>query len=165
PPKSKKENLGATSGEKYDSKLFEILRALRKKIADKEGMPPYIIFSDVSLKQMAMQMPQDLESFRAINGVGDIKLKRYAALFLDEIRKYIKDNYPVSKTYIDRPGASSGIEIPEKHENAYKKWTEEEERVLVDGFRNGKNMDELAIILGRKVGGIRARLVRLGFIE
>ncbi|MBF8304551.1 MAG: hypothetical protein HW399_926, partial [Dehalococcoidia bacterium] len=165
PPKLKKDNLYATGGEKYDIKLFDVLRALRKKIADKEGMPPYIVFSDVSLKQMAMQMPRDLESFRVINGVGDIKLTRYGALFLDEIRKYIKENIPGSKAYIDSPVASSGIELPGKHENAYKKWTEEEERVLVDGFRNGKNMDELARILGRKVGGIRARLVRLGLVE
>jgi superfamily II DNA helicase RecQ len=154
PPRSKKNNLAAAGGEKYDSKLFEVLRALRKKIADKEAMPPYIIFSDVSLKQMAMQMPQDLESFRAINGVGDIKLKRYAALFLDEIGKYI-----------DRPGASSVIGIPEKHENAYAKWTEEEERLLIDGYSNGKKMDELARILGRKMGGIRSRLKKLGFVE
>jgi len=154
PPRLKKENLAAAGGEKYDSKLFEVLRALRKKIADKEGMPPYIIFSDVSLKQMAMQMPQDLESFRAINGVGDIKLKRYAALFLDEIRKYI-----------DRLGAYSVIGIPEKHENAYEKWTEEEERLLIDGYSNGKKMDELARILGRKMGGIRARLIRLGLLN
>ena len=165
PPKLRKENLDATGGEKYDIKLFEALRALRKKIADIEGMPPYIIFSDVSLKQMAMQMPQDLESFRAINGVGDIKLKKYAAAFLDEIRKYFKENISGNKAYVYRPVASSVIDIPEEHDNAYKKWTESEERVLVDGFRNGKNMDELAIILGRKVGGIRARLVRLGFIE
>ena len=165
PPRSKKENLGATSGEKYDSKLFEVLRALRKKIADKEGMPPYIIFSDVSLKQMVMQMPQDLESFRAINGVGDIKLKRYAALFLDEIRKYIEENFSGSKAYIDKPGAYSVIEIREKHKNAYKNWTEEEERVLVDGYSSGKKMDELAIILGRKIGGIRARLMKLGLVE
>jgi ATP-dependent DNA helicase RecQ len=165
PPRSKKENLPATGGEKYDSKLFEVLRVLRKKIADKEGMPPYIIFSDVSLKQMAMQMPQDLESFRTINGVGDIKLKRYADLFLNEIRKYSGENFSRSKAYSDRPRAYSVIEIQEKHENAYKKWTEEEERVLVDGYSKGKKMDELARILGRKMGGIRARLIRLGFVE
>lgn len=165
PPRAKKENLYATGGETYDSKLFEKLRALRKKIADIEGMPPYIIFSDVSLKQMVMQMPRDLESFRAINGVGDIKLKKYAAVFLGEIRKYIKENFPGSNAYIVKPGASSGARIVEKHENAYKPWTEAEEKLLVNGYSIGKNMDELAEMLGRKVGGIRVRLIKLGFIE
>ncbi len=164
-PMLKKEKLAAAGGEGYDSKLFEALRVLRKKIADKEGMPPYIVFSDVSLKQMATRMPRDLHSFRAINGVGDIKLEKYGALFLDEIRKYIGENVSVSKAHVDRPGAYSVSEIREQHENAYKTWTAEEERALVDGYRNGKDVDELARILGRKTGGIRSRLIKLGFVE
>ena len=55
--------------------------------------------------------------------------------------------------------------IREKHPSAYKKWTADEEASLVSGFQSGKSMVILAEILGREVGGIRARLIRLGLIE
>lgn len=77
---------------KCDNKLFEILRTLRKEIADKEGMPPYIVFSDVSLKQMSILYPRDYESLRRINGVGEVKLKKYGDLFLEKIRDYLNYN-------------------------------------------------------------------------
>ncbi|PKN01080.1 MAG: hypothetical protein CVU77_06935 [Elusimicrobia bacterium HGW-Elusimicrobia-1] len=74
----------------YDRKLFETLRALRKEIADKERMPPYIVFSDVALKEMSARYPQNLETFREINGVGDVKLKKYGSMFLEKITAYCK---------------------------------------------------------------------------
>ena len=164
-PKSNKKRLVLSNGEKYDDKLFEALRALRKEIADNEGMPPYIVFSDVSLKQMTAQMPQDLESFRRINGVGEIKLKKYADLFLSKIREYIKRESNESKSFISRRGAYSVLELRQKYESAYKIWTKEEEKVLIDGYSNGKKIEELAKLLGIKKGGIRSRLKKLGLIE
>ncbi len=164
PPVSR-ESVVVAGGGTFDARLFEALRALRKAIADKEGMPPYIVFSDVSLRQMATQRPRDLESFRAISGVGDIKLKKYGALFLAEIRKHLGDKIPVNKAAVDRPKAYTVILGRQQSQNAYKLWTKEEERVLVDGFGNGKSMDELARILGRKTGGIGARLVKLGLVK
>lgn len=74
----------------YDHKLFEILRILRKEIANKEKMPPYIIFSDVALREMSTLHPQNLESFREIKGVGDVKLKKYGNIFLEKIIDYCK---------------------------------------------------------------------------
>ncbi len=69
----------------YDGGLFEVLRVLRKKLADAENYPPYIIFTDASLKQMAALRPRSLYEFRKISGVGDRKLEKYGAEFIKGI--------------------------------------------------------------------------------
>ncbi|HWQ19353.1 MAG TPA: DNA helicase RecQ [Methanotrichaceae archaeon] len=71
-----------------DGDLFEMLRRLRKRIADSEKMPPYIIFHDSTLKEMASRGPRDLQDFASINGVGEAKLRRYGEIFTREIAKY-----------------------------------------------------------------------------
>jgi ATP-dependent DNA helicase RecQ len=72
----------------YDHGLFERLRALRKRLADEEGVPPFVIFSDASLTQMAESLPATSEELRLIHGVGDYKLERYGPQFLEEIRRF-----------------------------------------------------------------------------
>ena len=62
--------------------LFEKLRALRKAIAIKNGVPPYIVFNDASLREMVAERPSNEAEFLKINGVGREKLKRYGADFL-----------------------------------------------------------------------------------
>ncbi|HLP15432.1 MAG TPA: HRDC domain-containing protein, partial [Bacteroidota bacterium] len=66
--------------------LFEALRALRKKLAVDLGVPPFVIFADVALREMARDLPQDDESFLAITGVGAQKLKRFGPVFMKTIR-------------------------------------------------------------------------------
>ncbi len=75
-----------------DQRLFEALRALRKTLADAENYPPYMIFNDASLKQMAARRPCTPEDFRKITGVGDKKLERYGAIFISEIRRFCEKN-------------------------------------------------------------------------
>jgi ATP-dependent DNA helicase RecQ len=65
------------------------LRALRRHVADERGVPAYIIFSDVSLREMARKYPTSSTDFRRIPGVGEQKLKDYSEPFLAEIRKYL----------------------------------------------------------------------------
>lgn len=67
----------------FDKDLFQALRGLRKQIADHEGVPPFIIFSDASLVEMAAFRPCTESDFLAINGVGEYKLKTYGQQFLD----------------------------------------------------------------------------------
>ncbi len=76
----------------FDSALFEILRALRKKIADSEGVPPYIVFPDTTLKELATYFPQDAASLMKIHGVGEIKLGRYGNVFLKAIQDYCNEH-------------------------------------------------------------------------
>ena len=75
-----------------DEQLFEILRALRKRLADERGVPPYIVFSDVALRQMARSYPAGDREFLRINGVGDAKLREFGAGFLGEIAGYLAAN-------------------------------------------------------------------------
>jgi len=65
--------------------LFERLRVLRKRLADAEGVPAYIVFSDAVLRQMAARVPRTRIDLAAISGIGPVKLERYGAVFLEEI--------------------------------------------------------------------------------
>lgn len=65
--------------------IFARLRVLRKELADEQGVPPYVIFSDATLRELASRQPSTLSAFRAIGGVGDVKLERYGRIFLDAI--------------------------------------------------------------------------------
>lgn len=73
----------------YDEKLFKRLRSLRKTLADAAGVPPFVIFSDISLVGMAAALPTDDEAFLNVHGVGTHKLERYGEKFLAEIRRYL----------------------------------------------------------------------------
>ena len=75
-----------------DEKLFDHLRRLRKKIADERGLPAYIIFSDVSLRQMARYYPTTESDFARINGVGERKLADFGKIFMDSISGYLSRN-------------------------------------------------------------------------
>jgi ATP-dependent DNA helicase RecQ len=68
-----------------DQELFEQLRALRKRLADEAGVPPYIVFGDAALVEMSRAKPSSEEELLAVNGVGEVKLQRYGQAFLEVI--------------------------------------------------------------------------------
>ncbi|QSV44486.1 DNA helicase RecQ [Geobacter benzoatilyticus] len=69
-----------------DEGLFQELRALRKRLADEQHVPPYVIFSDATLVEMASLRPATMDDLLRVNGVGQQKLERYGAAFLEVIR-------------------------------------------------------------------------------
>jgi RecQ family ATP-dependent DNA helicase len=75
-----------------DEALFEKLRQLRKQLADDLAVPPYIVFSDVALRQMARFYPQNDRDFSRISGVGERKLREFGATFLREIAAHLQTN-------------------------------------------------------------------------
>ncbi|MGD8112358.1 ATP-dependent DNA helicase RecQ [Vibrio sp. TRT 17S01] len=77
------------SNKHYDKKLFAKLRKLRKSIADEDGLPPYVVFSDATLIDMAEILPTSYGEMLAVNGVGERKLEKYADPFLDLIQEHI----------------------------------------------------------------------------
>jgi ATP-dependent DNA helicase RecQ len=103
---------GATPPSPMDEKVFERLRALRRQIADEKGKPPFIVFSDASLRDMAARRPLDEAAFMEVSGVGEHKCAQYAPLFIPEIRACLKtDNAPVAA---DRPtGTEEQSTIPD----------------------------------------------------
>ncbi len=82
----------SSAAEHVDMRLFERLRALRRRLADERGVPPYVVFSDRSLRDMAARMPDSEDRMRAVHGVGDAKLDAYGTVFLGEIAAYLADN-------------------------------------------------------------------------
>jgi ATP-dependent DNA helicase RecQ len=75
-----------------DEALFDKLRRLRKQLADERGVPSYIVFSDVSLRQMARHYPQDDKEFSRISGVGEKKLREFGPSFMGEIGLFLQSN-------------------------------------------------------------------------
>lgn len=97
-----------------DRGLFEALRTLRKTLADAENYPPYMIFNDSSLKQMAAKRPCTPEDFRKITGVGDKKLESYGAIFISEIKRFCEKQGLSSQPVKKRSSDSITLEMLEQ---------------------------------------------------
>ncbi len=79
---------GGASSADADPALFERLRALRKRLADEAGVPPYIVFSDATLRDMCAKLPATEDEFLDVSGVGATKLARYGDAFLQELASW-----------------------------------------------------------------------------
>ncbi|MSM38904.1 MAG: DNA helicase RecQ [Geobacter sp.] len=89
PATAKKEaKRGRREGMTCDEGLFEALRVLRKQLADEQQVPPFVVFGDATLIEMAARKPADAEEMATISGVGSHKLGRYGPAFLRAIREY-----------------------------------------------------------------------------
>ncbi len=86
--RSKKASLKNAREAGSEKRLFEALKAIRLNEARKIGMPPYLIFSDASLADMARRQPITLEQFGLVSGVGESKLRRFGTLFVNAIRAF-----------------------------------------------------------------------------
>ena len=164
----------------YDRVLFEKLRRLRNRIATRRGLPPYIVFSDVTLQQMAHWIPQSRESLSRMSGVGSVKLEQLGGEFLAAIRSHaskhgLEDRTPSSPSregdHGSEPEESTGEpagnveEIRREHARAYGEWSVEEDEELHRKHAMGSNVRELAGHFGRQPGAIRSRLKKLGLVK
>ena len=113
--------------------LFEKLRTLRKQIADKNKVPPYIIFSDATLREMVRLMPKNDQDFLKVSGVGNEKLKRYGNDFLKVINE---QEHPK-------------IFLPSTYEQTKKLW------------EDGLNIEQIAKIKGCVIGTVINHLEKL----
>lgn len=118
----------------YDRELFEALRRKRREIAEADGVPPYVVFSDRSLAEMARRRPQDLEAFAGIRGVGQFKLERYGPVFIQVIEEYCRDRSiePVPAPEAPFPGRVRG---------SLRKLRE---RAVSEAFNTGQRIENLA---------------------
>jgi len=74
-----------------DDMLFEKLRQLRKEIADRQNVPPFVVFSDASLKDMCIRLPVTGEAMLDVSGVGKFKLEKYGSRFIELINEYVSE--------------------------------------------------------------------------
>jgi ATP-dependent DNA helicase RecQ len=81
----------AAAASPQSSALFERLRALRKSLADEHGLPPYVVFHDATLREMAERRPLTLNQFAELPGVGQAKLARYGDQFIAVVREHYAD--------------------------------------------------------------------------
>ena len=82
----------------YDKELFETLRALRKEISEKLKVPPFVVFSDATLKDMCVKYPLNEYAMLSVTGVGEFKAKKYGNIFIEKIKEHVgKNNIDINK--------------------------------------------------------------------
>ena len=130
----------------YDKSLFSLLRNKRKELADAAGVPPYVIFSDKTLVEMAVYFPQSREPMLNISGVGKVKYERYGAAFLAIIREYCRAN-----------------ELDEKYKTPMRKADKDTNRRYVavgEAYNTGEGVDSLMARYGVTADTILNHLAR-----
>jgi len=143
----------------YDAELFEVLRAKRTELASAANVPPYVIFGDRSLIEMATHLPQSEASFNAIHGVGATKIKKFAGEFLPLIVAHCEQN---DLTEHPKPGAAA-VDAPSSAPRLSgslhkKRWQEVGEAVA-----GGETIADVATRLGVKIGTVTTNVAK--FIE
>jgi ATP-dependent DNA helicase RecQ len=129
-----------------DEVLFERLRTVRRKLADDRDVPAYVIFSDVSLREMARAYPTIASEFRRISGVGEQKLKDFADRFLSEVNNYLATNPRQTFTGASRPRLRrSGLNDSQSE--------------TLRRFLNGQSVDEISRARGFVCSTIYGHLV------
>ena len=119
----------------YDASLFEILRALRKKVAEKNNIAPFIVFTDLSLKQMAEKYPTSKEEMLKISGVGVNKYENYGEDFILAINNYVLEN-----------NINKEINNEEKSKKSSSKKSDKIDTKIItyNMYKEGKSIDEIA---------------------
>ncbi|MBK5505693.1 DNA helicase RecQ [Bacillus sp. TH12] len=118
-----------------DHPLFEVLREVRKEIAQGEGVPPFVIFSDQTLKDMCAKMPQSDSELLTVKGIGEHKLVKYGSHFLQAVQHFIEDNpnhAETIKTEVVSESKKSGKASANSHLETY------------EMYKQGIDLDEIA---------------------
>lgn len=174
--KTKKKTKGMESLTSAGFKLFDKLKEVRLEIARKENMPPYIIFSDKTLIDMAVKVPTTQSEMLNVTGVGENKYAKYGKQFIDAIEECIAVYPELILNEVgtvqneikaeDEEESSWLAEKRKQHAGAYMPWTKEEDRKLVNEFKSERfSIRDLSQIHERTTGAIRARLKKLGLMD
>ena len=138
----------------YFTDLFDELKRTRMALAKGENVPPYVVFSDATLIEMATYLPLDIAEMRKISGVGDLKLDKYGRDFLYDIRNYCKRKNLQSQ--IDLKSPKRERKVRTKHgahgDDTY--------AVSLKMFRSGKAIDEIAAERGLALSTMETHLTR-----
>ena len=102
-----------SSGASADEKLIKFLKSLRKKVAVKQGVPPFAVFQDPSLDDMALKYPTNLEELSKVHGVGEGKARKFGKEFVDLIAKYVVEFDVVrpDDLIVKSTGVNSGLKL------------------------------------------------------
>ena len=122
----------------YIKELFEQLKLLRTKFAREEGMPPYIVFSDAALIEMASYLPQDESEMLKISGVGDVKMEKYGVDFLEAVQNYCEENNHDSRIELKTPKRTRKKRVKRNSDG------ESTYSLSLKMFRGGTTIEEIA---------------------
>ncbi|MDE2666017.1 MAG: DNA helicase RecQ [Acidobacteriota bacterium] len=132
----------------YDHQLFELLRTKRKELADAADVPPYVIFSDRTLQEMAAYFPHSTASLESLHGIGQAKVARYANIFLPIIAAYCRE-----KGFKENPKSARRSKSASGRSNS-------RSREVGERFRNGESVTQLMQAYGVKRQTIVSHLER-----
>jgi len=104
----------AKDQEQYDTGLFERLRALRRSIADDANVPPFVIFADSTLHEMARKFPISSGMLLGVTGVGNVKLERYGVQFIQTIQKYVTEFPDAAAKYMNHAKETHAVKRLQK---------------------------------------------------
>ena len=135
------------------AQLLTVLKALRKTLADQQSVPPYVVFPESALRQMAQTRPQTLEAFSQVSGVGSRKLAQYGEVFTDAIRQFCAD-YGLESD----PGAAGRRDRPPRER---RQTMGDTHRHTLELHRQGLSMAEIADQRGLKSSTIANHLEQL----
>ena len=137
--------LEADSWEGVDRDLFEILRVLRRRVAEGHGVPPFVIFADTTLRDLARRRPTSLVNFRQVHGVGDKKTTDFGTLFTETIRDHCQQHQ--LSTDIVAPSVTKSRSAPSDASTALALSTTKQ--LAFDLFREGKSLEQVATVTAR----------------
>ena len=158
-------NANANAAPDYDAALFEQLRALRRRLANDQNVPAFVVFSDAHLRNLAAARPTDHAAMLQVSGVGPAKLEQYGDDFLAAIREYQSANPRLADDtgqQLDFTEPNRLDAVRQSHPRAYAPWTNQEEQELERLYDAGQDVDQIAAALGRQPTAIQSRLNRLG---
>ncbi|WGK66337.1 DNA helicase RecQ [Croceiramulus getboli] len=106
-------NSAAAKGGGTDKILLGLLKELRKSVGKKKGVPPYVVFQDPSLEDMAIKYPITIEELSNVHGVGEGKAKKYGKEFIELIAKYVEENdvFRPEDVVVKSTGSNSGLKL------------------------------------------------------
>ncbi|NMO77791.1 DNA helicase RecQ [Bacillus sp. UniB3] len=137
--------------------LFEYLRKIRKQLAEAENVPPFVVFSDQTLRIISITMPITHEEFREIKGIGDHKLQKYGDTMIEHIVKFKNDQHNLSELEDSENKESRTIK-----EKRSKKSVENSHLVTLDLWKKGLAMKEIAKQRELNLQTIENHLLRCG---
>jgi ATP-dependent DNA helicase RecQ len=150
--KGERTKVEGVSWEGVDRDLFEVLRGLRRRLADERGWPPYRVFGDVTLRELARVRPSALERMRSVTGIGDSKLRDFGKAFFDALDAHCRQHG------LTRDQSSRLVMTPEPHLALGPRPNPERDRAF-EMFRRGASLDQVARQTGRAANTV------LGYLE
>lgn len=144
----------------YDKQLFESLRALRKELAESLRVPPFVVFSDATLKDMCIKYPLSKQEMLNVTGVGEHKAEKYSDRFIGVIKRHIQDNNidTGNMDYSSENYAAASLDSDKNKEDT--------RSLSYKLYRSGKTLKEISDERGLSVKTVEDHLIycaKLGF--